>query len=574
MWVQLLEATGPLQSEIEATRRALLGDAPASREGAAQVLARILPRAFRRPIKAAETAPFLAVYDRDLARSGDHLRALRESLKTVLTSPQFLYRNSGAGPLGDFEIATRLSYFLWGTMPDRELFGLASEGRLRDPATRAAQVDRLLADARSDRFVRSFTDYWLQLHRVGETKPGFRTKPAYNATLEEDIRTETRLFFREILHGDLDVANFLDSDWTMLNEKMAELYGLKDRGITGTAFRRISLEPEDRRGGLLTQSSFACLTSNGSETQPILRGVWIIQNILGQNLEPPKGTEPIETDSRGATSMLDQIRLHRDAEACQGCHIKIDPLGIALENYGVIGNWRDSYRSKLPIVTTVEEYSDLSGPDGVKEFLAARAADFEIALINRLKEHALGRETTYYDLHRTRQMAAAPGAGLKTLLKAIVADESLPRPLARPSPEPRSPRAISYPDSSPPCRMSGGLEAPATFYPAYASLKRFPLPIAACLQPLPSVHSPLEPSTSLHRRASDSPTPPPRAPSAPLLHRRALRAGGDGYQLRAAGREDDRAPGFSGMSSTPARRRWAGTRWSSTRRPGPTTTRG
>ncbi len=424
MWVQMLEATGPLPDEIEAKRGAILGNHPPGREGAARVLADFLPRAFRSPVADDDVEPFLEVYDRDLAKSNDHHHALREALKTALASTRFLYRNGGSGPLNSYEIATRLSYFLWSTMPDETLFALAKEGKLSQPEIRAAQVDRMLADAKSERFVRDFTDFWLQLHRVGETKPGFRTKPRYNALLEEDIRTETRLFFREVLHGDLDVASFLDSDWTMLNENMATLYQMTDRDITGIEFRRVTLKPEDQRGGLLAQSSFACLTSNGTETQPILRGVWVLQNLLNQPLEPPKNVEPIETDARGAKTMLEQIRLHRDAEACQGCHQKIDPLGIALENYGVIGNWRTQYRSKLPIVTTVEEYSDLSGIAGVKAFLAEREEEFEVQLINKLKEYALGREITYYDLHRSRHSAAAGKIGLKSLIKAIVADES------------------------------------------------------------------------------------------------------------------------------------------------------
>ena len=223
MWVHSLTVTGPIQKEIESTRHAILGDHLANREGAAGVLTDFLPRAFRSPIEAADVEPFLAVYDRDFAKTGDHHLALREALKTVLISTRFQYRNGGSGPLDDYEIATRLSYFLWSTMPDETLFALAKEGKLSQPEVRVAQIDRMLADAKSERLVRDFTDYWLQLHRVGETKPGFRTKPRYNAVLEEDIRTETRLFFREVLHKDLDVANFLDSDWTMLNENMDSL---------------------------------------------------------------------------------------------------------------------------------------------------------------------------------------------------------------------------------------------------------------------------------------------------------------------------------------------------------------
>ncbi len=424
MWVHTLEATGPLQDEIEAKRHAILGEHPQTRDGAARILGDFLPRALRQPATDEDIKPFLAVYDRAFAKTSDHHQALREALKAVLTSTRFLYRNGGTGPLNDYEIATRLSYFLWSTMPDDALFDLAANGRLRDPQTRAAQIDRMLADTKSEKFIRDFSDYWLQLHRVGETKPGFRTKPKYNAVLEEDIRTETRLFFREILHHDLDVANFLDSDWTMLNENMATLYGLGGRDIEGIEFQRVSLKQKDRRGGLLAQSSFACLTSNGTETQPILRGVWVLKNLLNQPLEPPKNVEPIETDSRGAKSMLDQIRLHRDADACRACHQKIDPLGIALENYGVIGNWRDTYRSKLPIVTRVEEYSDLDGLDGVKAFLKEREHEFKVQLINKLKEYALGREITYYDLDSSRRIADEGESGLRSLIKAIVADES------------------------------------------------------------------------------------------------------------------------------------------------------
>ena len=423
LWVPLVEVTGPLNEEIISTRRALLGDHPANREGAAKVLADFLPRAFRGPTTPDEVAPFLAIYDRDLTRSEEHIHALREALKAVLTSPRVLYRNGGSGTLNDYEIATRLSYFLWSTMPDETLFSLAAEGQLSNPAVRSAQVDRMLADKRSERFVREFTNYWLQLHRVGETKPAFRTRPIYNEVLEEDIRTETRVFFREVLDEDLDVANFLDSDWAMLNENMATLYGLTDRDVSGSQFRRVALKPEDSRGGLLAQSSFACLTSNGSETQPILRGVWILKNLLNQPLEPPKNVEPIETDARGATSILEQIRLHRDAAACRSCHQKIDPLGIALENYGVIGNWREKYRSDLPIETSVKEYSNLSGMSGVKKFLLEQQDEFRVQLINKLKEYALGREITYYDLTDSRRIAAKH-RGLRELTKQIVASET------------------------------------------------------------------------------------------------------------------------------------------------------
>ena len=207
-------------------------------------MAALLPRAFRRPVKADEVEPFLAVYDRELAKSSQHESALHEALKAVLVSSHFLYRNSATGLLNDHEIASRLSYFLWNSMPDDELFELAAQGDLQKPEVRARQVERMLDDEKAERFLSDFSNYWLKLHQVAQMRPKVNPGIRFDATLEEDIRTETRLFFREVLQRDLSVDNFLDSDWSMLNENLAIVYNIKDRDIVGRKHRRVTFNPK------------------------------------------------------------------------------------------------------------------------------------------------------------------------------------------------------------------------------------------------------------------------------------------------------------------------------------------
>ena len=426
LWLHAIEAVGPIEEEIHSIRKKLLGNSCDNRDGVAKVIEGLLPRAFRRQTKATEVEPFLEVYDEEIQKSRDHDQALREALKAVFTSSQFLYRNNRQGFLDDYEIANRLSYFLWNSMPDDQLFDLASRGELQTPKIRAAQVERMLADEKSHRFIVDFNNYWLKLHQVGHMRPTVHIPGGvrFDATLKEDYRRETRLFFKEILDQDLSVNEFLEADWSMLNENMAKLYRMVDRGITGHQFRKVTFKAEDNRGGVVGQASFLNLTSFSETTRPIARGVWIIENLMGQHLQPPKGIQPIETDTRGAKTILEQIRKHRDADACRSCHVKIDPLGIGLEHYGVAGQWRRTYKNKLPIVTQVPEYSNVSGIEGIRELLMEDKDDFRVQLVNKLKRYALGRPMTYYDLDSSRRITRENGDGLKTLIKAIVADET------------------------------------------------------------------------------------------------------------------------------------------------------
>jgi len=390
------------------------------------VIGALLPRVFRRSVEPAEVETFLEVYDEEIKKSNDHDQAVREALKALFTSSNFLYRQNRKGFLDDYEIANRLSYFLWNSMPDEQLFDLASRGELQKPKVRAGQVERMLANEKSNRFVVDFNNYWLQLHQVGHMRPTVHIPGGvrFDATLKEDYRRETRYFFREILQKDLNVDQFLDADWSMLNENMAKLYRMVDRDITGHEFRKVTFQPEDRRGGVVGHASFLNLTSFSETTRPIARGVWIIEHLMNQPLEPPKGIEPIETDTRGATTVLEQIRKHRDAPACQSCHQKIDPLGIALEHYGVAGHWRKTYKDKVPIVTEVPEYSNVSGIEGIRKLLMKEKEAFRVQLVNKLKQYALGRPMNYYDLDSSRRITKENGPGLKTLIKAIVADET------------------------------------------------------------------------------------------------------------------------------------------------------
>lgn len=350
--IHWMEVEGPFAEEwpSESYRR-VFGDVDprtATLADAEKLLRDFLPKAFRRPVTDGEERPFVALVAESLESGSSFEAALRLGLKAVLTSPKFLYFSESTaaaddGTLDDYALASRLSYFLWSSMPDETLFELAGRGDLHRPEVLRAQVERMLQHPRSRAFTENFTGQWLNLRDINATTPDKTLYPEFDELLQWSSLQETHLFFNELLREDLSVRNIVDSDFAMLNGRLAEHYGIPN--VTGVDFRRVPLLPEYHRGGVLTQASVLKVTANGSTTSPVLRGVWVLDRILGQPVPPPPPNVPaVEPDIRGANTIREQLAKHRSTENCSSCHARIDPPGFALENYDVIGGWRENYR--------------------------------------------------------------------------------------------------------------------------------------------------------------------------------------------------------------------------------------
>lgn len=346
--VHWLEVEGPLEAKDwpPATRKQLLGDADLERgtfSAAERVLKQFAPRAFRRPVSDADLAPYLALVRERLDKGVKFADALRVGLKAILVSPRFLMLDEQPGKLDGYALAARLSYFLWSSAPDAELLAVATKGDLTKPAVLRAQTERLLKHPKARAFTEDFTGQWLALRNIEFTTPDARLYPEFDELLQVSMVQETHAFFDELLENDLSVLNFVESDFAMLNERLAKHYRVP--GVSGLDVRRVTLRPEWHRGGVMTHASVLKVSANGTTTSPVLRGVWILDRILGRPAPPPPPNVPaVEPDIRGAKSIREQLAKHRELESCAGCHAHIDPLGFALESYDVIGGWRDRYR--------------------------------------------------------------------------------------------------------------------------------------------------------------------------------------------------------------------------------------
>lgn len=363
MVMRWIEVEGPIYDRWPtAAYQALFDDLPARKtdatplkvevtpkdatKDAERLLRRFVQQAYRRPITPAEEVRFLPVIQHALKTGSSFAEAMVAGYTAVLSSPGFLYLQDKPGRLDDAALAERLSFFLWNSAPDTELRRLAAEGKLRQPAVLRAQVDRLLDDPRSRRFVDAFLDYWLELRKAGVTNPDENLYPDYylDDHLAESCVDESRAFFAELLRGDLPARHVVAADFVFVNERLATLYGLP--GVTGSAFRKVSLPKDSVRGGFLTQASVLKVTANGTTTSPVVRGAWIMERLLGRKPPaPPPSVPAVEPDIRGATTIRQQLDRHRTQESCSACHTKIDPPGFALENFDIFGGYRTNYRA-------------------------------------------------------------------------------------------------------------------------------------------------------------------------------------------------------------------------------------
>lgn len=355
-----MEVEGPLVDQWPAPGHKLLfGDLPLKQTAksvevvsadpqadAPRLLRAFMQRTYRRPVAPADAARFVPIVRKALAGGYSFQDAMIAGYTAVLCSPGFLYLEEKPGRLDAYALASRLSYFLWNTAPDDQLLALAANGQLRRPEVLRAQTERLLNDPKSRRFVDAFLDYWLDLRKINANDADTLLYPDYQLDdlLVESSVEETQEFFAELLRRNLEAKNLVASDFAMINERLATLYDVPD--VSGVAIRRVALPDNSPRGGLLTQASVLKVTANGTTTSPVLRGVWILERILGQvTPPPPPGVGSIEPDTRGATTIREQLDKHRSTPSCATCHNKIDPAGFALENFDVMGGWRDKYRA-------------------------------------------------------------------------------------------------------------------------------------------------------------------------------------------------------------------------------------
>jgi hypothetical protein len=331
------------------------------REDAERILRNFARRAFRRAVSDDEIKPFVALVEAKLAEKRSFEQAVRCGLLAVMTSRDFLFFRENtvaattAAPtknpsisaglvLDDFALANRLSYFFWSTMPDEQLLALAGKHQLSQPEILHRQVDRLLDDPRASAFAKNFVGQWLNLREIDATEPSEILYPEFDDMLKASMVRETELFFSEVLKHDLSLTNFIDSDFAMLNGRLAKHYGIS--GVEGWEFHKVKLPTNSHRGGLLTMASILKVTANGTTTSPVLRGAWVLDRILGTPPpHPPADVPAIQPDTRGATTIREQLAKHRQLASCAACHKKIDPAGFALESFDVIGGWRENYRS-------------------------------------------------------------------------------------------------------------------------------------------------------------------------------------------------------------------------------------
>ena len=308
----------------------------------------LAPKAWRRKVSHEEIESIVALAKPSLDANRGFIESVRIPLRAILVSPQLLFQTGDAGPLDDVALASRLSYFLWRSLPDEELLQLADQGRLKQTETLMAQVDRMLADRKSERFVNEFLGQWLELDKIDATTPDPYLYPEYDYVLRKAMLAETRLFFAHLIDENLSVGNLVDSDFTFLNRRLAEHYQIE--GVAGEVMRKVMLNSDSVRGGILTQASIAKITANGTVTTPVKRGSFVLTNLLGLPPNPPPpNVGSIEPDTRGTTTIRETLKKHQTVETCAVCHRRIDPPGFAMECFDPVGIYRSRYRNSKGI---------------------------------------------------------------------------------------------------------------------------------------------------------------------------------------------------------------------------------
>ncbi|MFT5128360.1 MAG: hypothetical protein ACI8W8_001970 [Rhodothermales bacterium] len=439
IWIERVRIRGPLFEEWPIkTQRELLGGTRFDPAQNRANIARFLHRGLRRPAREEEVAQILSVVAAREAQGISPFDAFQDGLKAALCMPAFLYLDepvdSESGLISEYAIASRLSYFLWASMPDTALMDLAAAGKLSSPDVRRKQVTRMLKSPKSEAFITGFLNSWLTLGALGETPPdSSRFAIYYSDNLEVAMRKETQLFTRHILDEGLSIDRFLKSNFSFLNAPLAKHYGIK-AGLKGDEFQRVDLGRHAYRGGLLSQASVLTVTANGVDTSPVVRGVWLLENILGTPPPPPPpDADPLDPDVRGAKSIREQLQKHRSNESCADCHRRIDPLGFALENFDAIGRFRGRYNRgpKIDPSGTMPSGAEFASFDDFRTLLLKDKDKFAKALTETLMAYALGRGIDIGDRPTTNAILSSldkNDRSFRHLLDEIVASKTFVSP--------------------------------------------------------------------------------------------------------------------------------------------------
>jgi mono/diheme cytochrome c family protein len=442
--IESIEVEGPIQKEWPpASHKALFFAGDERRDDAyvRAIFERFLPRAYRRPATKPEIDAIAAVVkDAQTTSKLSFHDAMRIGLQRVLCAPGFVFLQEPAGdrprprPLTDHELASRLSYFLWSTMPDDELFALASAGKLHEPAVVAAQVKRMLADPKAGQLVRNFAGQWLSVRDYGSVQPAAEYRD-YDKSLEQASKQEPYAFFAEVLARDLPITSFIDSDFVVVNERLAKHYGIE--GVKGTEFRRVPILPEHHRGGVLGMAGLMTFLADGTRTLPMRRGSWVLRELFNDppNNPPPNAGE-IQPNTAGKNLTVRQrLDLHRRNDICASCHAKLDPYGLALENYDAIGQWRDRFNgegfrgSNGPVLDVSGKLHDGTAFVTLKDYKAGlmkQKDNFARAFSVKMLTYALGRPVGYTDRNVIDALTDALKKNdyrIQSLVYAIVASE-------------------------------------------------------------------------------------------------------------------------------------------------------
>ena len=420
--VNNIQIVGPYEGRIPeeaATRERIYVCEPASpREEAAcaqKIVSTLARRAYRRPVTDVDLKPLLQAYEAGRQKGGfDH--GVKWALEAVLVSPKFLFRverdPADATPgtifrLTDLELASRLSFFLWSSIPDDELLRVAEQGQLKQPAVLAQQVKRMLADPRSAALVSNFGGQWLWLRNLRSAAPNADLFPEFDDNLRQALQKETELFLEDQLRADRGVVDLLTADYTFMNERLARHYGVPN--VYGSHFRRVSY-PDDKRAGLLGHGSVLTVTAYSNRTSPVIRGKWLLENLLGAPPPPPPPNVPaLAENGEGApaTTVRERIEAHRRNPVCASCHAQMDPLGFALENFDAVGKYRVlDAEAKTPIDSsgTLIDGQKFNGPAEFRRLLLERQDDFVRTVTEKLMTYGLGRGVEFYDMPVVRQI--------------------------------------------------------------------------------------------------------------------------------------------------------------------------
>ncbi|HIM52061.1 MAG TPA: DUF1592 domain-containing protein [Acidobacteria bacterium] len=443
-----LEIVGPYDGQVPEdtpSRRAIFVCHPATTQDEAscarEIVASLARRAYRRPVTDADTLPLLASYEHGRREGGGFEDGIRWAVEALLVSPKFLFRiesdpvNAAPGTpyrISDLELASRLSFFLWSSIPDDELIDLAARGELSEPAVLDAQVRRMLEDPRSHALVENFTGQWLYLRNMRIVAPDATQFPDFDDNLREAFRRETELFVESQLREDRSVRDLLGADYTFLNERLARHYSIPN--VYGSHFRRVTYA-DDQRAGLLGHGSILTVTSPPHRTSPTVRGKWLLENLLGAPPPPPPADVPGLPEHEGGekpATMRERLALHRANPVCASCHAKIDPLGFALENFDAVGRWRASDGAEdIPVDASgaLPDGAEFDGPASFRDALLREpwGTEFVTTITEKLLTYALGRGLEYYDAPVARQIvreAAAVNYRWSSLILGIV--ESTP----------------------------------------------------------------------------------------------------------------------------------------------------